>query len=129
MITTLIWGLLFVNAGIGFVFAWGLLRQPDRDPWRTMVRDWVGSKSVWIAALAVYWALDWIGFTERAPRAAQLLYVAVLVLFTVLHTRAAANWMTGQVMPAGSVERTVVAAERTADATERIADQGDGSVA
>ena len=99
MMDTLIWGLLFFNAGIGFVFAWGLLQQPEHDSWRTMVRDWVGSKSIWLVALAAYWALGWIGFTEDAPSPAQVVYLLVLIVFTVFHARAAANWLTGQAVP------------------------------
>ncbi|MCC6313429.1 MAG: hypothetical protein IT337_05415 [Thermomicrobiales bacterium] len=89
------WVLLAANAGIAYVFAWALLKTAGDDPWRLVVRDWVGSKALWLAMLAVYWALDWIDFTVTAPPLAKVIYVLSLVSYSVFHARACVNWFVG----------------------------------
>lgn len=92
MMDATIWLLLGMNAGIAFVFAWGILKTADGDSWRIVVRDWLGAKALWIATLSGYWAVNWIDFTPFAPDLAKPAYVGVLIVFTLFHARACVNW-------------------------------------
>ena len=89
-----VWALLAFNAGIAVVLALGMADADDS--WRQAVRNWLGGKAVWIAALALYWMFGWIGFQEGVPAAARAAYIAVLLGFSAAHAWACKAWLRGE---------------------------------
>lgn len=91
-----IWMLLAANTGIASVFTLGLFQSKNLTDWRTSVRNWVSSKTVWIGTLSLFWMLGWIGFLDGTPDTARIAYMAILGLFTLFHAIACKEYLMGE---------------------------------